>query len=288
MTLFTVTFIVSVLVFGLVAAVYFLSAGQGGESSDSTHAGAPEAKTADSMNILLIIKPEEEDRRKDLYILTRYDFKDKTVPVISLPRNSVCAVGGVSRTLTEHFDYGGLVQLKTAVQALYKTSVHRTMEMSAETFENIIDKFGGLAFDVPKDAELDGGDSLVNIETGYQTLTGVMAGQLMLWAANDPQDLMPARLISAFHNQYLSAETLQNAQSLYEYVSGQTKTDFSYADLVRILPDMELIAPFESPSEAMPVSGNEQSGGFSPDETMLAAVQNRFGGADTPIVSGVS
>ena len=259
---FLIVFFICILVFGAIASVaIILRNNKMGEAISINDETPPEA-----VNVLLIGTNKEP--KESAFLLIKLDFLKTEVPVTALPTESIVELDGREDTLGGHFAYGGNVLAVKAAEEFSGVKIDKFAKASLGNFESIIDKLGGVVYDIPgnlihRDNE---GKVIVSIETGKQRLTGQKTGELLRYPkwpeGRREQTKIQERVFESLINQYFTAETLKIGDILFKFCVNFADTDISYADYSRYLPWLNKVAESEKPAKAFSAGGefSEQNG----------------------------
>ena len=279
--IFTVVFIVFVLVFGA-AAVAMLLYGRGqGTDGEKSYVSAP-ARGA-SRNVLLIGSDPSDDARV-AFVLMRLDFENDKISVTALPAGLSAEANGKTAALREQLKYAGVKQVRKSVENLLDIEIENTASVQLGSFESIIDKMGGLTYYVPRPLTFtneDGGAGAA-LDAGLQRLTGAMAMQLMEydgWPEGPAYRLrVQEALAVGLCNQYMKKDYLQrNALSLFKFASNATGSDFSMTDFIGMMPSFLELAQVQDPAAAVPAEGAfAGDGAFSATSESIARLSAEY------------
>ncbi len=117
----------------------------------------------------------ENVHRSDTLILACFDSANRTVRLLSVPRDSRVAIPGRGRQKINHaYAHGGIDLLKRTVSGLLDVEIDNYVVVGFRTFPKIIDMLGGVELDVEKKLVYrDRAQGLyINIPAGRQTLDG--------------------------------------------------------------------------------------------------------------------
>lgn len=208
---------------------------------------------SDPFYMLLIGADRSEERdasgmgsyRTDSMILTRVDPRQKTVTMISIPRDTRVAIPGYGTDkINAAYAYGGPALAVETVSELAGVEINHYAEIDFDGFKAVVDALGGVEVNVPMeiDDDLAGG----YVPAGQQTLNG---DQALIFArsrhtyddygAGDHLRAANQRaLLTAIMQKVMSSDlgTLTNTVStLAQYVT----TDFSVASIVGLAQSMQ-------------------------------------------------
>ena len=109
--------------------------------------------------------------RSDTNILTRVDPVNKVVTMVSIPRDTKIELDGYG---TQKFNaaraYGGVAGVIREASKLCGVEISHYVEIGFDGVMELVDSIGGVEVDVP--CAIHDADAWVDIEAGYQTLSG--------------------------------------------------------------------------------------------------------------------
>lgn len=137
----------------------------------------------DNVSILFVGVDESEKRsasdtgsRSDALLVATLNNKDKTVKLVSIPRDSYVYVPDRGRKdkITHAHAFGGVPGTIDTVEGMLDIPIDYYVKMNFNAFIEVVDALGGIEAEVPyKLTELDENDKLtVNLEPGIQELNG--------------------------------------------------------------------------------------------------------------------
>lgn len=250
--------LVAVLAFaGVGAAWAYLtqldSAMHEGLNEDALNSLAVTDSPTDPFYMLLIGVDKSEAReaeggwgnyRTDSIILARIDPQDKTVSMISIPRDTRVEIEGYGeQKINAAYAFGGPALAIDTVSELAGVEINHYAEVDFEGFQHVVDALGGVEVDVPMEINDDMAGGYV--PAGKQTLNGEQA--LILCRSRHAYDnygngdAMRAAnqrmVLSAIMQKVMSSDvaTMTNTVgTLSEYIT----TDFSVASIVGLAQSM--------------------------------------------------
>jgi LCP family protein required for cell wall assembly len=127
-------------------------------------------------NILVIgVDNSGGSHRSDTIMVVHVSPIDKTVSVVSIPRDTIMNVPGVGLTKVNHsFAYGGTRLTKKTLEEFFNLKIPFTVAINMDGLAKIIDTLGGLNINVEKRmyyVDYAGG-LFVDLYPGYQHLNG--------------------------------------------------------------------------------------------------------------------
>lgn len=182
--------------------------------------------------------------RTDSMILTRVDPQQKTVSMISIPRDTRVNIDGYGENkINAAYFYGGPSLAIKTVSEFAGVEINHYAEVDFEGFQHVVDALGGVEVNVPMEINDDMAGGYV--PAGEQTLNGEQALILCrsrhaydAYGAGDNMRAANQRMVlSAIMHKVMSSDiaTMTNTVStLSQYVT----TDFSVASIVGLAQSM--------------------------------------------------
>ena len=123
----------------------------------------------------------------DTNLLTRLDAANKRIDVVSLPRDTLLHTARYSNKLNYAYASGGTERLRADVENLLGVPVDYTVTVDLKGFVTLIDRIGGVDFDVPVDMDYDDPAQNLHIHyaKGLQHLSGQQAMEVVRWRKNN-------------------------------------------------------------------------------------------------------
>ena len=112
--------------------------------------------------------------RSDTIIVGRFNFKEGTTRLISIPRDYYVSIPGYGKTkINAAFAYGGIDLTKETVEKLMGVTIDRTIQIDLETFPEVVYMLEGV--DVVMDEALYDEDWQLDLHEGSNLLDGPTA-----------------------------------------------------------------------------------------------------------------
>ena len=139
--------------------------------------------TEDSVSILIMGVDDSKERdfgdatRTDALILATFNINDKSVKMVSIPRDSYVYIPEKKKKdkITHAHVYGGTEGTIETVEELFDIPVDYFFKLNFNAFIDVVDALGGITVDVPITfTEQDSKDraDAIHLEKGLQELTG--------------------------------------------------------------------------------------------------------------------
>ncbi|NLW42357.1 MAG: LCP family protein [Tissierellia bacterium] len=114
--------------------------------------------------------------RSDTMILCKVNFKDGSIRMMSLPRDSRVPIKGGLDKLTHAHSYGGMKLLMKTVRDFTNLDIDYYVRVDYKAVENLVDAIGGVTVDIPmrmyKEDTTKGNGYLIDFQPGVQKLDG--------------------------------------------------------------------------------------------------------------------
>lgn len=116
----------------------------------------------------------EDVGRSDTIILGRFNFKEGTAKLISIPRDYYVSIPGYGKTkINAAFVYGGINLTQETIEKLTGITIDRTIQIDFEAFSKVVDMLGGV--EVVMDEDLYDEDWQLGLYKGSNFLDGPTA-----------------------------------------------------------------------------------------------------------------
>lgn len=212
----------------------------GAEDSDAiqTISNGRERKSKYCYNILLY-GVDNDAGGSDTNMLMRFDAVNKTVDVVSLPRDTLMSNG---HKLNSSYNNGGTEKLRSNIEDMLGVPVDFYVSVDLKGFIALIDQIGGVEFDVPCDMDYDDPyqDLHIHFKAGLQKLNGQQAMEVVRFRHNNDntgyggrQDLGRIGTQQAFLKTVAQKlMKLENVPAMAETFLKYVKTDLTLGNLV--------------------------------------------------------
>ena len=155
------------------------------EDSDAiqTISNGRERKSKYCYNILLY-GVDNDAGGSDTNMLMRFDAVNKTVDVVSLPRDTLMSNG---HKLNSSYNNGGTEKLRSNIEDMLGVPVDFYVSVDLKGFIALIDQIGGVDFDVPEDMDYDDPyqDLHIHFKKGLQHLSGQQSMEVVRFRHNN-------------------------------------------------------------------------------------------------------
>ena len=174
----------------------------------------------------------------DTNILMRFDAVNKTIDLVSLPRDTLMSNG---HKLNYSYAKGGTQMLRDEIAALLGIPVDFSVSVDLKGFIELVDQIGGVDFDVPINMDYDDPyqDLHIHFQKGIQHLDGQQAMEVVRFRHNNDgtgygtEDIgrigTQQAFLKAVAQKLLKAE---NVPAMAEVFLKYVKTDLTLGNLV--------------------------------------------------------
>ncbi|RHW39949.1 LytR family transcriptional regulator [Lysinibacillus yapensis] len=201
----------------------------------------------DNVSILFVGIDDSEERaqgsetsRSDALILATLNNEEKTVKLISIPRDSNVYIPyvGYNDKITHAHAYGGTLATIETVEQLFEIPVDYYVRMNFNAFIDVIDALGGIEVDVDIPYafyEMDENDNKsIYLEPGLQELDGREALSLARTRKHDSDIMRGQRqqdIIEAIAKKAASASSITKYDDVLQAISTNMKTDMTFDEM---------------------------------------------------------
>ncbi|MFN6571319.1 LCP family protein [Dendronalium sp. ChiSLP03b] len=119
--------------------------------------------------------------KSDSMLLVRLNPSDKSMRVLSIPRDTMIAIPekGLTKVSDANAQGGPVLAARVVSRTLNNAPIDRYIRISTSGFRELVDQLGGVEVFVPKSMEYQDSSSRqsINLVSGWQTLNGEQAAQ---------------------------------------------------------------------------------------------------------------
>ncbi|WP_019415431.1 LCP family protein [Paenisporosarcina sp. TG20] len=199
----------------------------------------------DNVSILFIGVDESESRNKnddnsrsDALLLATMNNKNKTVKLVSIPRDSLVYIPevGYQDKITHAHAFGGTKASIETVEQLLEVPVDYYVKMNFVAFIDVIDALGGIYANVPYNyLEKDENDkNTIQLTKGYQELDGREALALARTRKLDndiERGKRQQEILSSIMDKAASASSFTKYGNVIDAVGDNMKTDMTFDEM---------------------------------------------------------
>lgn len=188
----------------------------------------------ESANFLAFITA---NRSNDAYVFAviHAGLDEKTFGVIVLPPDTLVAGSEKEETLEELLFSSGAESVCRAVEKMTGIKIARHIRATQGGFEKLVDKLGGVRFNVERDLVYSSAQLSMHVQGGEQTLTGSAALNVMRYPEwEEYSDLheykIQAMMIAALIDQHFTQRNADKGDDLFNALINLVQSDISVAD----------------------------------------------------------
>lgn len=201
----------------------------------------------DNVSVLFIGIDDSEERgqgsdnsRSDALILATLNNKEKTVKLVSIPRDSYVYIPYIDGEdkITHAHAYGGTLASIETVEELFDIPVDYYVRMNFNAFIEVVDALGGIEVDVDIPYafyEMDENDNKsIYLEPGLQELNGSEALALARTRKHDSDIMRGQRqqdIIKAIAQKASSVTSISKYDDILEAIGDNMKTDMTFDEM---------------------------------------------------------
>ncbi|WP_191560049.1 LCP family protein [Metabacillus idriensis] len=203
--------------------------------------------TKDNFSVLFIGVDEREgetNSRSDALILVTFNKEDKTVKMVSIPRDSRVKIPGRAKKdkITHAHAFGGVDLTVATVEELLDVPVDYYTKLNFSAFMDIVDALGGITVNSSiAFTEQDSNDQRgkISISKGEQTLDGEEALAYVRMRKKDPtgdigRGERQKEVIKAIINKSASLSSITKYDDLIDSIGDNLTTNFSIGNILAL------------------------------------------------------
>ncbi|MGB9780435.1 LCP family protein [Caldanaerobacter sp.] len=255
-----------------------------------------EKKDEDSSPKNILVVGSDENNLSDTLFVANYNPKNKTISIISIPRDTYYPRPGYNspgdKKINAAFAEEGINGTKKAVENLLGINIDHYITLDYEGFKKVIDLIGGVEVDIPFDMKYDDNSSNpplhINLKKGRQVLDGEKAIQFVRYRHGYIDgDLgrikAQHQFLEALFKKLTQPSTLPKLPSLAIAVSKHLKTDLTATEIAQYAYQFVKDRPSSIRSFTLPGEPDYKDGVsyFFPDNTKIPEVVAEFLGDKT-------
>ncbi|MEG5039916.1 MULTISPECIES: LCP family protein [unclassified Microcoleus] len=204
-----------------------------------------------SVNILILgidgvpepaVGPKIFNGRSDTILLFHLDPRDKSISLLSVPRDTKVVVPGMSFSKISEANATGGAALATQLVSsmLNNTKIERYVRVSSSAFRELVDLLGGVEVFVPRAMSYtDTAQKLkINLAKGWQTLNGEQAEQFVRFRNDGLGDIgriqRQQSLIQAIRDRLASPSVLVRLPQIVRLMQKYVDTNLNYEEILTL------------------------------------------------------
>ncbi|MEG3934332.1 LCP family protein [Microcoleus sp. T2B6] len=186
--------------------------------------------------------PKIFNGRSDTILLFHLDPRDKSISLLSVPRDTKVEVPGISFSKISEANARGGAALATRLVSsmLNNTTIERYVRVSSNAFRELVDLLGGVEVFVPRPMSYtDTAQKLkINLGQGWQTLNGEQAEQFARFRNDGLGDIgriqRQQSLIQAIRDRLASPSVLVRLPQIVRLMQKYVDTNLSYEEILTL------------------------------------------------------
>lgn len=200
----------------------------------------PQYTSAEILNILLlgVDQRENEPSRADTIILASVNVNEKSIHLLSIPRDTRVAIPGkgVTRKINYAHAVGGAELTVETVEEFLDLPVHHYVETNFDGFSKMIDILGGITINVEQRMYFP--EEGIDLHAGLQKLNGHDALSYVRWRSDGRGDIgrieRQQKFFRAVADQALSFSTIWKIPDLLAELNKQLDTDMKLQKMITL------------------------------------------------------
>lgn len=204
----------------------------------------------DSISVLLLGVDSRDNNfvgRSDSMMLLTSNKDDKSIKLVNIPRDSYVWISGKGfRDKINHAHaFGSSLMAEKTVEDLFGIDIDHVITINFDSFEKVIDLFGGVEVDVPFTfTENDTKGNVINFNKGSQVLNGEEALAYVRMRKQDSKgDLgrgeRQQEVIESLIKEVASFSSVTKVKGLYDLVKNNVKTDIGLSEILELIPHIK-------------------------------------------------
>ena len=186
--------------------------------------------------------PKIFDGRSDTILLFHLDPREKSISLLSIPRDTKVEIPGIRFSKINEANARGGVALATRLVSsmLNNTSIERYVRVSNSAFRELVDLLGGVEVFVPRAMSYqDSAQKLkINLAQGWQTLNGEQAEQFARFRNDGLGDIgrigRQQSLIQSLRNRLASPSVLVRLPQIVRLMQKYVDTNLNFEEILTI------------------------------------------------------
>jgi LCP family protein required for cell wall assembly len=199
----------------------------------------------DKINVLIVGKDvadsgsSNEGGRADTIIIVSVDLVNKSMFLLSIPRDTLVDIPGRGKDKINHsYFFGGIDLLTQCVEKLLNVPVDYYAITDFLGFKDIVDTLGGVVIDVDKKMDYHTYDGVIYIEAGLQRLDGDLALQYVRYRHDPLGDITRTQrqqnFLLSLAREIMATENIGKLYRVIPKIRETIDTDFTTAQLAKL------------------------------------------------------
>ena len=219
----------------------------GGASQDGFNVTGVDEQSGSSFNALLI-GLDKGGEHSDAIMLVHVDKEDKSIRMLSIPRDTRIMLNGKKVKINVCYRRGGADLLIEQVKALTGVGINYYAIVEPGMLAEIVDCLGGVEYEVERDMKYTDPtqDLYIDLKAGLQTLDGDKAEQYCRFRSYLMGDITRTqsqqKFFKALFEQKLTVANAPKIREIYSIMSDKVKTNVSLRDVLGNLYVLRLLS----------------------------------------------
>ncbi len=188
---------------------------------------------------ILVLGGDKVNKNTDTIIVVNLNPNDKSVKMLSIPRDTKVLISGKYRKINYAYPKGGAALAIKTIEKLTDLRIDYYVFINMKAFRQIVDLLGGLEYYVPQNMNYDDPSQNLNIhlKKGLQILDGKKAEYLVRYRKNYKDgDISRVKIqqdfIKELVKQKLKIQNIPKLKAVVEAVYDNIETDISLSDVL--------------------------------------------------------
>lgn len=217
-----------------------------GQKPEQTLANIDSQTDSVSFNALLV-GTDKSGLLADAIMLVNVNKQDRTIRMLSVPRDTKVKIDGKKRKLNSAYARGGIDLLLEKVKELTNVPINYYAVIKPGMLADIVDCLGGVEYEVERDMHYSDPyqDLYIDLEAGLQILDGDKAEQYCRFRSYPMGDIertqAQQRFFKALFEQKLKLKYVTKIKPVYDAVCEKLESNVSFADVADNIALMQMI-----------------------------------------------
>ena len=224
--------------------------------------------------VLISLKDDVAKSDRMYFSLFRINAESKSCAVSVLPDRVNMTAGQKSGTLGELYDYGGVLEVKRAINEFSGITIDKCVDGDLSDVEKILEKIGNVSYNVNENMKekSDSGSVYCDLSAGEQSLTPQQVFMFMRYRGDrtvSEESEQNTALAKAIADKAFTAEFKKELPDLYENAVNRMKTDISMVDINSLLDCFDDFAEVKAVDSAITAAGDKPIIDDASKETLI-------------------
>jgi len=192
----------------------------------------------DDVKTILLLgcdKRSNDSGRSDTIMIAFLHSKNKTVDLLSIPRDTYVQIANGGKTKINHaYAYGGIPLARATVEDYLGIDIDHYAEIDFEGFADMVDALGGIEMDVEKNMYYPAEG--INLKAGFQKLDGDQALQYVRFRGDAQADIgriaRQQKFMQTLADQLLDLSNVWKLPQLVSAVTNNMQTDITTQEML--------------------------------------------------------